>query len=35
MLVSGFQAQFENVLRARQVSQLAHPQVVEHNIVGQ
>ena len=35
IVVGGFQAELENVLRAREVSQLAHPQVGEHDVVGQ
>ena len=35
IVVSGLQAELENVLRAREVAQLAHPEVGEHNVVGQ
>ena len=34
-LVGGFQSELEDVLGAREVFQLAHPQVGEHNVVGQ
>ena len=34
-LVGGFQSELENVLRAREIAQLAHPQVGEHDVVGQ
>ncbi len=32
---NSFQAQFENMLGAREIFQLTHPQVGEHHIVGQ
>ena len=34
-VLGGFQAELENMLGAREVSQLSHPQVGEHNVVGQ
>ena len=34
-IVGGLQAEFEHVLRAREVAQLAHPEIGEHNVVGQ
>ena len=34
-IVGGLQAEFENVLRAREVFQLAHPEIGEDHVVGQ
>ena len=34
-VLGGLQAELENMLRAREVAQLAHPEIGEHHVVGQ